>query len=108
MLRAAHGIRLHPFPNIRVRLFFRFPGLLLRFWFTPYRGVLIRTGSPACFRFTPTLRLTFPFPARSRGSCIRAPDRCVTDGRRPVILMGNFPPGARLFPIPSPFIPIRQ
>lgn len=66
MFRAAHGIRLLPFPCPRRSHPFAVPGLLLRFpafvslirtGSLPLCGSLSRCGSPARFRFAPAFSL---------------------------------------------------
>lgn len=117
MFRAAHGIRLLPFPCPRRSHPFAVPGLLLRF--SAFVS-LICIGSPTCFRFIPTHRITpalrftlthrrtFPFRLCSRHSL-----RLQAQARRARRNSAsspweNFLPDVRLFPVPSPFIPIRQ
>ena len=113
----AHGICLLPFPCPRRSHPFAVPGLLLRF--SAFVS-LICIGSPTCFRFIPTHRITpalrftltprrtFPFRLCSRHS-LRLPAQARRARRNSAFsLWENFLPGVRLFPVPSPFIPIRQ
>lgn len=75
--------------------------------YPPASGSLTHRITPA-LRFTLTHRRTFPFRLCSRHS-LRLQAQARRARRNSASSPGeNFLPGVRLFPVPSPFIPIRQ